>query len=93
MLRIAELNDQNGSASLRLEGKVVGPWVDELRRTADRVLGRSGAMVADLSAVTFADAAGICLLRELARRGVTFVNCSAFANAHLGDSGCLGAME
>jgi hypothetical protein len=88
VLRIADLADSAGNPSLRVEGKVVGPWVAELRDIAIRRLARSGALVIDLSALTFADPAGIALLRDLATRGVTFVNCSAFAGAHLGDSGC-----
>jgi hypothetical protein len=93
VLRIVELADGNGVPSIRIEGKVVGLWVDELRQSADRILAGSGALIVDLSDLTFADTAGIALLRELAGRGVTMVNCSAFADAHLGDTGCRDGME
>ena len=93
VFRIAQLDNDDGRGTMRLEGKVVGPWVAELRDAVERNLSRSQSVVVDLSAMTFADAAGIDLLQELARRGVIFVNCSAFADAHLGEAACRPGME
>ncbi len=70
MLRITV---ENGSrpATIKLEGKLSGPWVDELARawnkfTADEP-GRT--IKVDLSEVTFIDAAGKKLLSSLVERG------------------------
>src|SRR5262245_55509103 len=67
---------------VRLEGQVTGPWVDELRRVcldADRNHGqRKSHLVVDLVGVSFIDAPGLTLFRELAARGVRFTNGSAF---------------
>jgi hypothetical protein len=68
--------------SLLLEGQISGPWVEELRRIcADRLgnNGRStGHLVLDLAGISFLDADGIALCRDLAARRVRFTNSSAF---------------
>jgi anti-anti-sigma regulatory factor len=86
MLRIADVHNADGTTTLRLEGKLVGPWVEELRRTAEILAGRTREpLVIDLAMMTFADQAGIELLRELARLPATFISCSPFASAQLRD--------
>jgi ABC-type transporter Mla MlaB component len=78
MLRITVSNEASTDRTLRLEGKLLGPWVEELRRacfpSAEQVVARS----LDLGAVSFVDAAGTRLLRELVQRGVMLARCSAF---------------
>ena len=68
--------------ALRLEGQVTGPWVAELRRVCTDVLGNNGHrenhLVLDLAGVSFLDADGIALFRELAGRRVSFTNSSPF---------------
>ena len=67
---------------LRLEGRVTGPWVEELRRVVAETIGKNGRtghhLVLDLVDVSFLDADGIALFRELAARRVSFTNSSAF---------------
>ena len=67
---------------LRLEGQVTGPWVEELRRVCAEVLGNNGHggnhLVLDLAGMSFLDADGVSLFRELAARRVLFTNRSAF---------------
>lgn len=67
---------------LRLEGQVRGPWVEELRRACDQVLGKNGhggnGLVLDLADVSFIDADGVTLIRELTARRVVVTNCSPF---------------
>ena len=77
MLRISE---QEGSAEvrLRLEGRLVGTWADELRRTCASFQARGRRLSPDLSGVTFADTAGVALLRELARGEATIADCTPF---------------
>ena len=64
---------QNGSrpATIKLEGKLSGPWVSELARTWDGLTAGNPetAVTVDLSEVTFIDAAGKKLLSSMADRG------------------------
>jgi anti-anti-sigma regulatory factor len=59
-------------ATIDLDGKLVGPWVDELRRTIE-ALRRDDAIHLNLAKLTFADAAGLSLLHALRRDGVGLV--------------------
>jgi ABC-type transporter Mla MlaB component len=58
------------SMSLRLEGKLVGPWVEELSSYWRQISGsrQSGAVI-DLTGVTFIDANGKALLTKLWQQG------------------------
>jgi ABC-type transporter Mla MlaB component len=83
MLRITEVLDGSGLL-LMLEGKLQEPWVEELARAARRPLPQGHDPIRlDLSAVTFADDAGVRLLRELLRQGVEIAATSAFVAALL----------
>lgn len=84
MLRISRSQslDSGEPEVLRLEGRVTGPWVAELRRVCAEALGRNGhsrsSLVLDLGGVSFLDPDGIALLEELADGRTLFTNCSAF---------------
>jgi hypothetical protein len=83
MLRITEVADGSGLL-LKLEGKLFGPWVEELARTARRPSPEGpGPIRLDLSSVTFADEAGVRLLRELLRQGVQVAAATGFVAALL----------
>ena len=66
----------------KVEGQATGQWVDELRRVCDEALAHQNGgrhrLVLDLDGLSFLDAAGIALFRELATRNVSFTNCSVF---------------
>jgi ABC-type transporter Mla MlaB component len=66
-----------------LEGKLVGPWVVELKRLSEAALVSSEAVSLDLEKVWFVDSQGIVLLRELAKQKVTQLNCSQFISQQL----------
>ena len=83
MLRISTVNDSPKSIRLTLEGWLVGPWVDELRKQSQQHLADSKALRLDLAKVLFVDPRGVALLRELADRRVEYVNCSNFLNQQL----------
>jgi anti-anti-sigma regulatory factor len=89
MLRISQRAAENegGPTCLRLEGQVTGPWVQELRRVCTETLGNNGRstehLIIDLAGVSFLDADGIGLFRELAARRVLFTNCSSFVAEQL----------
>ncbi|MFN0137097.1 MAG: STAS domain-containing protein [Phycisphaerae bacterium] len=77
MLRITPVTSQS-SARFRLEGKLVGPWVDALREVIDRTEPTQTPAEVEMAAVTFVDESGIELLRELIRQRRAIVSCSNF---------------
>ncbi len=60
---------------LRLEGELLGPWVEEVRQVGAQ--HRIKAQL-DLARLEFADAAGVRLLRELCQDHWHVVACSPF---------------
>jgi hypothetical protein len=80
VLRITWIDlEANGSKpALKLEGKIVGPWVDELSRACDGPRIPACCLRLDLADVTFVDRVGVKLLDDLVGRGATIVGCSAF---------------
>ncbi len=76
MLRIDVDEPANGTATLRAEGKLVGPWVDELGRACEQALGAGAHVTLDLARASFVDARGSALLRRLRARGVTLKGCN-----------------
>jgi len=73
--------------ALRLEGQVAGPWVEELRRVCNELIAMNGdaahPLVLDLTNVSFVDADGVALFRELTARLVSLTNCSVFVAEQL----------
>jgi hypothetical protein len=78
MLRITELHDGVSGRTLRLEGKLLGPWVEELRQACIPNGSATRAIQLNLAAVSYADAAGTLLIRELIQRGVILTACSRY---------------
>lgn len=76
MLRITHAHGYESGPALRLEGKLLGPWVAELARLCDELTCSPGDLRLDLSAVTFVDGPGVALLRDLLGRGVRLAACS-----------------
>jgi len=71
MLKIT-LHDSAGELRFRLEGRLSGAWVVELRQcwlTAQSTI-RSRKTTLDLSEVDYVDADGQCLLTEMSQQGV-----------------------
>jgi ABC-type transporter Mla MlaB component len=77
------INDSEQCVRLALEGWLVGPWVDELRRESEQQLSEAKVLQLDLTKVLFVDPKGVALLRELAGRKVEYVNCSTFLREQL----------
>jgi ABC-type transporter Mla MlaB component len=80
MLRIARINVDGSDAirTFRLEGKLRGPWVEELIRACEEPQTPPSCLRLDLSAMTFVDSAGALLLDDLIRQGARVVGCSGF---------------
>ena len=70
-MRITVVESSAEKVRLRVEGRVTGLWVDELRRTCEvQALEEKIQLTLDLADVSFADTEGIELLRELRTAGV-----------------------
>ncbi len=78
MLRISESLSSAGITTLRLEGRLSGPWVEEASRSCEFYAGNGRVLNLDLEELSFVDREGIALLKTLAKRGVGFTNCSQF---------------
>lgn len=79
MLRITVMESSTHSVMLRVEGRIAGPWVEELRATCNAHTGRDpGQLHLELEDVSFVDSEGIACLRELRDRGVGLNNVSPF---------------
>lgn len=83
MLRISIENGSPQGVRLRIEGRLVGPWVQELRQQSEQALLEGKNVTLDLEKLLYVDAAGVALLRELAERDVDRVNCSTFISEQL----------
>jgi ABC-type transporter Mla MlaB component len=78
MLRISAIDSADNGTTLRLEGHLAGPWIDELDQACRRVFVAGHALTLDLSDVSFIDRPGLAFLASLSRRSVAFVGCSPF---------------
>jgi ABC-type transporter Mla MlaB component len=87
MLKISEGKTEKQSLTLRLEGRVVGPWVDELRQVCEPLLADETKLTLDLAEVSFADESGVALLAGLKRRDVELARPSPFIAEQLKASG------
>ena len=84
MLRIEPVETSSGRCLLRLEGEVLGPWIDEINRSCAQALATTGKLTLDLTDVTFIDRDGVELFRRLMLDGVVVLNCSPFLQTQLG---------
>ena len=78
MLRITRIADTQPSQTIKLEGKLLKPWVDEVRKACASGADPAGRTSIDLSALTFVDWAGEGLLRDLIGQGIEVVACSSY---------------
>lgn len=83
MLKIVEVDHTGQATKLQLEGKVVGPWVEELGQVCERILGEGHHLLLDMADVSFADESGVVLLATLRLKGAHLRNSSPFLSAQL----------
>ena len=83
MLRISRVVN-NGTTVLRLEGRLLGPWVEALRAECAAADGAGRRRLLDLTSVTFLDAAGVRSVHDLSKRGWGVTGCSDFLSELLG---------
>ena len=79
VLRITSTRTETAS-TLKVEGRLTGQWVDELSRATAAAVAGGRRVVLDLADVTFVDAEGIALLRELRAGGFALADCSSFVS-------------
>jgi anti-anti-sigma regulatory factor len=78
VLKVTRVSRGVPALTVKLEGQLLGPWVPAVRDACRARGRRSGRLLLDLTAVTYADAAGAQLLRDLVGEGVEIAACSGF---------------
>jgi hypothetical protein len=78
MLRITTVGASEQERILKLEGRLVDPWVNLLETTCRQHLRVGARVTLDLSGVEFATPSGIAMLRLLEEQGVWCANSSPF---------------
>ena len=94
MLRITVLESSESAAVLRVEGRIAGSHVAELRRACDAHTPPEKVRLSlQLGDVSFADSAGIELLKELRSRGVGLTRTTPFVAELLKDGESFDATD
>ena len=78
MLKISRLSHKGRGLTIKLEGELLGPWVGSVRDACAVQGRRPRRLRLDLAAVSYVDAAGVQLLRDLMAEGVAIAACSSF---------------
>jgi len=83
MLKIEVTGEREGQVTVRLQGQLVGPWVDEVRRACAPYLGNDHGLTLDFFGVSFVDRDGVAFCQSLRHGGATFTNCSPFVKEQI----------
>jgi anti-anti-sigma regulatory factor len=84
MLRITVVDSSRSAVTLRIEGRITGSSVEELRTACDVHTSADEVQLSlELADVSFADTTGIRLLKELASRGIGLKRASPFVAEQL----------
>ena len=83
MLKISLVESGNHLVTLRLEGRVAGPWVTEVQKACEKLLSEGRSLKLDLAEVSFVDQSGIALLSSFRSRGISLADCSPFVEEQL----------
>ena len=79
MLRITVVESNPRAVTLRVEGRIAGPWVEELRTTCTvHTCPDPIQLHLELEDVSFVDDAGIAYLKELRDQGAGLYHVSPF---------------
>jgi len=76
MLRITALTTHQEVRCLKVEGRLVGEWVEVLQVEVEQAQARAPALELDLAGVEFADSEALTLLLEFEKRGARLMACS-----------------
>jgi hypothetical protein len=84
MLRITVVETSKIAVTLRVEGRITGPWVEELRTACNvHAFPDEVQLSLELADISFADTAGVALLKELRHRGVGLIRTTPFLTEQL----------
>jgi ABC-type transporter Mla MlaB component len=78
MLMITRLDANDRKGILKLEGKLLAPWIGELQTACRENFVKPSQVILDLRGVTFVDAEGTRFLASLIRDGAQVIGCSGF---------------
>jgi len=79
MLRVTVIESSDSSVRLRVEGRLAGPCIEELRESCElHALADGMRLTLDLRDVSFADSGGIKLLKHLRSRNVAILNLAPY---------------
>ncbi len=78
MLRITCENGNGLHRTLKVEGRIVGPEIDELSRSVLLALADSPRVVLEMAGVTYIDRAGVELIQTLCGNGAELGECPSF---------------
>lgn len=68
------IDDRSATLTMKLEGRIVGPWTDALQESWDSLRQSRKNLVVDLRGVTHVDAAGRRILADIHRQtGASFL--------------------
>ena len=82
MLKITRTS-AGGRITLRLDGRLVGPWVEEFRKALDAC--GDAAITVDLSDTTFADGRGREAVADARARGARIITAGPLMEALVGN--------
>jgi anti-anti-sigma regulatory factor len=81
VLRIT-IEEAAGETTVALDGRLAGPWVDELARSLESLTADGGGSIrVRLDGVTFIDDAGRALLRTVHSRGASLSGAGCMTRA------------
>jgi hypothetical protein len=83
MLKIEVGEKRREQVTVRLEGRLVGAWVDEVRRACEPFLGNRASLTVDFAQVSFVDREGVTLCRRLRESRASLRNCSRFVKEQI----------
>jgi hypothetical protein len=78
MLMITRSEGGERTRTLKLEGKLLAPWIGELESACGTPRISADRVRLDLDDLTFADEAGVRFLESLIRDGARIIACSGF---------------
>ena len=90
MLRVTtNVEEGQGKVTLKLEGKLAGPWVEEFERCWSSTVEKWKHVVVELAGVTFIDSKGKCLLAKIHGQGAKLIGTGLMTRSIIEEiSGC-----
>ena len=77
MLRVTPSSHDQSGRTLKLEGKLVEPWVAEVRELLESTV-MAAPVSLDVSSLSYVDDAGVEFLHQLVRRGFQLVGTTPY---------------